>query len=106
MPSLPRIAEQLLFPLAGVHKRHCDGGTWSCHWCHCKLWATPSRGTGPAGPSTLCKNCSLRFRSGKSQQPQRDSAGDFCCECGRSFPSTKQLGSHRRFCKVVAHQAS
>ena len=66
------------------HKRRCDGGRWRCGWCECKAEACTGKGPGPHGASTLCANCSGRYRNGATGAVKRDDKGNFLCDCGRA----------------------
>ena len=39
------------------HRRHCDGGTWTCDWCACPVEKAGRKNPGPNGPATLCGPC-------------------------------------------------
>jgi hypothetical protein len=66
------------------HKRRCDGGRWRCGWCECKAEECTGKGPGPQGASTLCANCSGRYRNGATGAVKRDDKGNFLCDCGRA----------------------
>lgn len=92
-------------PAVSSHKRRCDGGKWRCAWCECKADECTGKGPGPGGPSTLCANCSGRYRNGATGAVKRDDKGNFLCDCGRAFATSAGLGGHRRNCKLQAGSA-
>ena len=87
------------FSALGVHRRHCDGGSWRCGWCECKRGETSGRGPGPDGPGSLCSACSSRFRAGHTSRPSQNANGRFICpKCDRDFETIAALGVHGRHC--------
>lgn len=81
------------------HRRHCDGGTWTCDWCACPVEKAGRKNPGPNGPATLCGPCGGRFRSGATGPPTRDADGGFVCDaCGRVHETLGGLAAHARGC--------